>query len=520
MTSAGVCLRLRSRGRWTTGRLVALLLLVVAAGASAADRPAPPAITADSVIADLNATLQWFGDVRVTLRVVRGAAGVTLAGGEEQVARQALARAFAAARAKSVLVAEPADARTGAFGPPRAEEERALAERAIAESEAAVARLRARVRSVPAAQRAGVERELAGARNRLELERLRLAFLAQLHAFDAAQAAPEPDLARQIQTLQASVPELTAGGGTSEPAALPATSSGAGTWALLHRLLALQQARLSVEDLNAATAARRRAVGAEAAAIRAALDALGERLRDLADTSDAPPDMSAEQREFQDSLTRARALADVVAPLQQQASLLRRFTEDMEGWQRTIDAATRQVLRGVGINLIRVAVAVGVVLVGAALWRRATLRYVTDPYRRRLALTLRTIVVFTALVLVVVTHFAGELTTLLTALGFAAAGIAFALQTVILAVAGYFSMMAPNGIRVGDRVSLQGPFGYVHGEVLEIGFVRIRLRELAGDPPRPTGRTVVFPNSVVFTGSFFKHPDDSAPGPPDLQRAA
>ncbi|HEX5816541.1 MAG TPA: hypothetical protein VF010_14510, partial [Methylomirabilota bacterium] len=218
MTSAGVCLCVRSRGRRTTGRLVALLLLVVAAGASAADRPAsppPPAITADGVIADLNAALQWFGDVRVTLRVVRGAAGVPLAGSEEQVARQALARAFAAARAKSALVAEPADARTGASRQPRAEEERALTERAIAESEAAVARLRARVRSAPAAQRASVERELAGARNRLELERLRLAFLAQLHAFDAAQAAPEPDLARQIQTLQASVPELAASGGTS-----------------------------------------------------------------------------------------------------------------------------------------------------------------------------------------------------------------------------------------------------------------------------------------------------------------
>ena len=149
-----------------------------------------------------------------------------------------------------------------------------------------------------------------------------------------------------------------------------------------------------------------------------------------------------------------------------------------------------------------------------------TERYIADPYRRRLLLTLRKIVVLTALVLVVVMHFASELTTLLTVLGFAAAGIAFALQTVILAVAGYFSMMAPNGIRVGDRVSLQGPFGYVNGEVLEIGFVRIRLRELAGDPPAATGRTVVFPNSVVFTGSFFKHPGGSVPEPPDLERAA
>jgi len=107
---------------------------------------------------------------------------------------------------------------------------------------------------------------------------------------------------------------------------------------------------------------------------------------------------------------------------------------------------------------------------------------------------------------VLIFHFTSEMTALVTALGFAAAGIAFALQNVILAVAGYFTMVAPNGIRVGDRVSLQGPFGYVHGEVTEIGFVRIKLQELAGDPLRPSGRVVVFPNSVVFTGSFFKDP--------------
>ena len=99
-----------------------------------------------------------------------------------------------------------------------------------------------------------------------------------------------------------------------------------------------------------------------------------------------------------------------------------------------------------------------------------------------------------------------ELTALVAALGFAAAGIAFALQNVTWAVAGYFSMTAPNGIRVGDRVSLQGPFGYVHGEVIEIGVVRTRLRELAGTPLQPTGGTLVFPNSVAFTGSFIKHP--------------
>jgi small-conductance mechanosensitive channel len=119
--------------------------------------------------------------------------------------------------------------------------------------------------------------------------------------------------------------------------------------------------------------------------------------------------------------------------------------------------------------------------------------------------------VIAGIVLVIVFHFTTELAALVTALGFAAAGIAFALQNVILSIAGYFSMVSPQGIRIGDRVSLQGPFQYVQGEVAEIGLLRIKLEELAGEPPAPTGRIVIFPNSVVFTGSFFKQSSSPTP---------
>ena len=72
-------------------------------------------------------------------------------------------------------------------------------------------------------------------------------------------------------------------------------------------------------------------------------------------------------------------------------------------------------------------------------------------------------------------------------------------------------MVAPNGIRIGDRVSLQGLFGYVHGEVAEIGFVRVKLNELGGEPLRPT-RTSRGLSQLrsSFTGTFFKDP----PGAP------
>jgi hypothetical protein len=46
--------------------------------------------------------------------------------------------------------------------------------------------------------------------------------------------------------------------------------------------------------------------------------------------------------------------------------------------------------------------------------------------------------------------------------------------------------------------------------VIEIGVVRTRLQELAGEPFQRTGRTIVVPNSVAFTGSFIKHaPSDT-----------
>ena len=89
-------------------------------------------------------------------------------------------------------------------------------------------------------------------------------------------------------------------------------------------------------------------------------------------------------------------------------------------------------------------------------------------------------------------------------LGFAAAGIALALQNVILSLAGYFYVSGRFGIRVADRIQLSG----ISGDVLEIGLFRLTLMELSNDDFgfQATGRVVVFPNSVVFqpNGNFFK----------------
>ncbi|MES1261954.1 MAG: mechanosensitive ion channel family protein, partial [Acidobacteriota bacterium] len=83
--------------------------------------------------------------------------------------------------------------------------------------------------------------------------------------------------------------------------------------------------------------------------------------------------------------------------------------------------------------------------------------------------------------------------------GFLTAGIAVALQNVILAVVAYFFLIGRYGVRIGDRVTISG----VTGNVIDIGLVRIYLMEFAGVPGdlHPTGRLVVFSNAVLFQPS-------------------
>jgi len=130
------------------------------------------------------------------------------------------------------------------------------------------------------------------------------------------------------------------------------------------------------------------------------------------------------------------------------------------------------------------------------MWRRLTFRYVEEPQRRYQLLQLRRVVVIVVVALVLLFGFASELGSLATIMGFAAAGVALALQNAIISVVGYFYLSGRFGVRVGDRVQLFG----TTDDVLETSFFKITLMELVGDDHglQPSGRAVFFPNSVVF----------------------
>ncbi len=104
-------------------------------------------------------------------------------------------------------------------------------------------------------------------------------------------------------------------------------------------------------------------------------------------------------------------------------------------------------------------------------------------------------------------------TRLASVLGLIGAGIAFALQRVITAVAGYFVILRGKTFNVGDRILMGG----VRGDVIGLSFMQTRIMEM-GQSPREetdkkswvrsrqfTGRIVTVTNDKVFDEPVYNY---------------
>lgn len=93
--------------------------------------------------------------------------------------------------------------------------------------------------------------------------------------------------------------------------------------------------------------------------------------------------------------------------------------------------------------------------------------------------------------------------------GLMAAGLTFAMQEVIGAIAGWFNITFGQIFRVGDRVEMGG----VHGDVIDISPLRTKLMEIgsSSDPGswvkgrQHTGRMVAISNKATFTHPVFNY---------------
>ncbi|MGK2851900.1 MAG: mechanosensitive ion channel domain-containing protein [Candidatus Limnocylindrales bacterium] len=93
-------------------------------------------------------------------------------------------------------------------------------------------------------------------------------------------------------------------------------------------------------------------------------------------------------------------------------------------------------------------------------------------------------------------------------LGLVAAGLAFAMQEAIGAVAGWFNITFGSIFRVGDRVRMGG----VQGDVMDISLLKTRLMEIGDDAQTTwvggrqyTGRVVTVSNKATFTHPVYNY---------------
>ncbi len=223
----------------------------------------------------------------------------------------------------------------------------------------------------------------------------------------------------------------------------------------------------------------------------------GDQLSDQADSQD--PAALAQQRKNLDALTaQFKQLTASMLPLSKQNILLDVYKRSTMNWRNSVETQYQTEEKSLLLRLVGLALVLGLVFGISEVWKRATFRYITDTRRRYQFLLIRRIVLWCMVVLVVAAAFASELGAVTTFAGLLTAGIAVALQNVILSIAGYFFLIGKYGVRVGDRVQIAD----VKGDVVDIGLVRLHIMEVTGGPaPRPTGRVVAFSNAIVFQAS-------------------
>ncbi len=112
--------------------------------------------------------------------------------------------------------------------------------------------------------------------------------------------------------------------------------------------------------------------------------------------------------------------------------------------------------------------------------------------------THQSITIITAVVIIMglISVWFDDPTRLATALGLVSAGIAFALQKVITALASYFVILRGNTFTVGDRIMMGG----VRGDVIALGFIQTTIMEMGQPPPVQTDEPAMWVQSRQFTG--------------------
>jgi len=483
---------------------------------------------ASALLKFLDGVVDWYRGANIEQSVTTGPNDILILSENHQVADQVIQQAFAFAKAEATSIAQSASTNQEQEQNGTPSQSSSLIQlsqqidREVQQLQSTLESEKQSLQSATGRKRQQLAESVAETQSALDLAQAREEAVDNMAEFaeEAGAVGQGPaNLRAQIQALERGIPALSsnmpnnkganaASGATANANAASNQANRAaeqkpvptGLWGLVSQLFALSGDVRTLQQRIDATDVLNRSADQFRTPLVNTLKALSAQGDSLSGQTGATTPADLAQRKSQlDSLTaQFKETSERVLPLSKMRILLNLYRSNLVEWQVGVKSEEASVLKSLLVRLIFFGVILGIIFGLAEIWRRAIVRYVHDFRRRYQLLLIRRIVVSFTVIIVIAFAFASELTAVATFAGLLTAGVAVALQNVILSIAGYFFLIGKYGIRVGDRVEIAG----VSGEVVDVGLVRLYMLETgSAGPSSPSGRVVAFPNSVVFQSS-------------------
>ena len=482
-------------------------------------------MTSDQVVQILDETVDWYRMLGVQQQSATQPSDLLILYGNRQAADRVVALVFQLASANAELLSSQAEMEQQeapeAPNSPQAlqREQRDLdARRDTIQTE--ITATERQLAGAETAERSALQARVAELRSELDLVNARRNLLNNMANFaheTDANGSGVSVLREHINAVAASIPAAAAG--VMPEVGVAETSAGVGNsapplteqvsarrfaiWDLGANALRLQSKLSTIDEVDRRTEALQRTFTQIRAAPEQqilALSARGDALGAREAVSDAA-ELKAARDEYDTIAWLFSQTSSILVPLTKAGVLLEQYRNNLDSWRTSTRTQYRTALTTLAARVGLLLLLLGAVYVAGELWKRAVFKYVQETRRRQQLLLVRRIVMWAVALIIVAIAFATEASSFATFAGLLTAGIAVAMQSVLVSIVGYFFLIGKYGLRVGDRVQIAN----VTGEVIDLGIVRLHLMEI-GPRDGPTGRVVAFANAVVFqaAGGIFK----------------
>jgi ABC-type sugar transport system permease subunit len=486
------------------------LVLVVAAGISSQVPPPVSDLPSDEkVLAFLSESIDWYRHRAIEERLATEPADLVFLRDNRPIAAQILHLSFDFARADALLAAtlqadnpkaNTAIASNSSPDLPHFVQLKNNADLASQQASQEIETIKKKLATAHGAERRTLQAALDVTQSRLELLQAGSASLQDLVDFVQATGGRQTDLASSIDDLARTVPEMTSpttvrAQTQNDEVASVAKPRDSGILGLSSDVSALgRKLRLLDDEIGRTDTLRQSSDDLRKPLLAYVNKRFPTGDNNYLQSSDLRV-LQQQKAELEALIPVAKALAPAMVALDKQNVLLAAYTSHLKKWRATIVNENEKTWRKLILRLVVVVVVItALLLIGAAV-RRLTDRHVREPEHRHVVRVIGRVVPWVVIVLVAAFSFTSDLASLATFFGLLTAGVAIALQSVIVSALGYLMLVGRHGIKLGDRVQISG----VTGDVTDISWLQFQIREIDKKTQQPTGQVFTFPNSLVLS---------------------